>query len=80
MFADPDFQFSLGPPLAVFDCSGYGSNYLPYIGISSRNGTLISFENLNREKFCDAFYLVNIFKDQNSIFGMNFKTHPIQLI
>ena len=71
-FSDPSFQYSIGVTLAIYDCNGFEINYEPNIGIASTNGTIFSFEELTRKKFCDAFYIINVFKDQTGIFSTKF--------
>ena len=70
VFSDPSFQYSIGAPVGIYDCNGFEINYAPYLAIGSTNGTIYTFEELTRKKFCDALYLINVFKDQTALFGI----------
>lgn len=69
LFNDTAITYDISRPLSTFDCSGNQISYIPYLGINSKSGQLVSFEHLSREKFCESIFSINVRKDDVSLFS-----------
>ena len=69
LFNDTAISYDISRPLSTFDCSGNQISYIPYLGINSKSGQIVSFEQLSRDKFCESIFSINVRKDDVSIFS-----------